>query len=171
MESDDASAGIVLECSLMQLAWLRCAVGCQKVPNVNQKKTKTTKKKRRKTEELENLKGCRYRKHAWSRKPEHTGTSSYPLAYWEGENSNYSSSHSRIYLRQNVSHTAGRVPTDPTTFSCSWDNRSGRGETECARMTRTCAWCWAHRCGSKAGGNLVMEKTTSAWPCESGMAT
>ena len=52
---------------------------------------------------------------------------------------NYSSSHSRIYLRQNVSHTAGRVPTDPTTLSCSWDNRSGRGETECARMTRTCA--------------------------------
>ena len=51
--------------------------------------------------------------------------------------SNYSSSHSRIYLRQNVSHTAGRVPTDPTTLSCSWDNRSGRGETECARMTRT----------------------------------
>ena len=41
--------------------------------------------------------------------------------------------------RQNVSHTAGRVPTDPTTLSCSWDNRSGRGETECARMTRTCA--------------------------------
>ena len=57
----------------------------------------------------------------------------------EREKSNYSSSHSRIYLRQNVSHTAGRVPTDPTTLSCSWDNRSGRGETECARMTRTCA--------------------------------
>ena len=34
--------------------------------------------------------------------------------------------------RQNVSHTAGRVPTDPTTLSCSWENRSGRGETVCA---------------------------------------
>ena len=29
--------------------------------------------------------------------------------------------------RENVSHTAGRVPTDPTTLSCSCDIRSGGG--------------------------------------------
>ena len=41
--------------------------------------------------------------------------------------------------RQDMSHTAGRVPTDPTTLSCSWDNWSGGGRLILWRMTRTCA--------------------------------
>ena len=33
--------------------------------------------------------------------------------------------HSGIYiLGQNVSHTVGKVPTNPTTWSCSWNNQS-----------------------------------------------
>ena len=53
----------------------------------------------------------------------------------EKNRSKYSSSHSRIYPKtERVTHTAGRVPNDPTTLSCSCDNRSGGGGggTDCA---------------------------------------
>ena len=46
-----------------------------------------------------------------------------------------------------------------TTLSCSWDTRPGGGRLIERRMTRTCAWCWAHfrdvavRPGGGGGGD------------------
>ena len=33
----------------------------------------------------------------------------------------------------NMPHTVVRAPTDPPTWSCSWDNRSGRGKFDPAK--------------------------------------